>query len=235
MRLLLAVMTCHRYNYQLGPLTQDWLSLRNQRCLSQPSRIASQRATFLASLPAGMDYKIFYGRGGDRDPLPDEVFLECGDSYKDNPEKMWRIARYAIALGYEFLIRIDDDTFIYPERLLELPWQDNHYSGAPRDDFHPGGCLILSSYATRLISSHLNRARSHADDLEIGRIMRDAGVEMNGLPEIYHGMGEDYNVIPAKLPVEKLASLHSCQPKVMEELWRKRHDQLRRYREKANR
>lgn len=166
-----------------------------------------------------MNYKIFYGRG-DRSPLPDEVFLNCGDTYKDNPEKMRLICRYAIALGYEFLVRIDDDTFIYPERLLALPWSDNHYSGSPRGDFHPGGCLILSSYAMHLISS--GKMISYADDLCVGHLMKEAGIALHGLPEIYNGIGDDYNVVPSKLPIGKLASLHSCKPEVMEELWTRR-------------
>jgi hypothetical protein len=101
--LLIAIMTCHRYNYRVNDLTKDWLA--DKRYLNQQARVEAQRATWLRQLPPASNYKFFYGRGS-RVPLADEIFLDCGDKYTDNPEKMKAICRYALAAGYDFLLRV---------------------------------------------------------------------------------------------------------------------------------
>lgn len=228
MRLLVAVMTCHKLDYFIDADTKDWLD--GKRCMSQSRRVMTQRATWIKRLPQGVDYKFFYGTRlrpsldtrrdtiqptVDREPLSDEVYLSCGDNYTSNPDKMKAICRYALANGYDFLLRVDDDTFIYPDRLLREDWQHD-YAGANKGSFHPGGCLFLSRRAMELIVR--SRPISYADDLWIGQVMAENRIPMHGIASIHNEFGTGYNVNPASLPIHRLSSLHSCQPEAMKYL-----------------
>lgn len=219
MRLLLAILTCHRFNYRIDDLTQDWL--KGKRCLDQQARVNTQRKTFLSQIPC--DHKFFYGRGQHRAPLSDEVFLDCGDNYTDNFSKMQAICRYALAHGYDFLLRLDDDTCVYPDRLLRLDWRDHDYSGADKGSFHPGGCLFLSRRAMQIIVA--GRAISYADDLSIGHILSEAGIKTHGLAGVRNEFGDAYSV-PLNTATGGMSSFHSCSPAVMEDLWTRRMTSL---------
>ena len=137
MKLLVAIMTCHKLDYFVNDNTVDYNTAKGRRCTSQTARVEAIRATYLKELQKlGIDYKFFYGTQPRiprqttrnkyikpepvilREALPDEVFLECGDNYTQNPQKMKAIIRYALDNEYDMLLRIDDDTFLWPERLL---------------------------------------------------------------------------------------------------------------------
>jgi len=61
-----------------------------------------------------------------------------------------------------------------------------------------------------------SRITNWADDAWIGSVMREHRIPMHGMPEIYHGSGYGYN---ATMKQADKASLHSCRPELMEELW----------------
>lgn len=78
----------------------------------------AQRATWLPSIPPGLDYKFFRGRGANREPYVDEVFLDVDDGYMGLPEKVQAIMRWSSEHGYEFTLKLDDDTLLHPDRFL---------------------------------------------------------------------------------------------------------------------
>jgi hypothetical protein len=84
------------------------------------------RSTWLPQVPPGLDVKFFRGRGATRDPLPDEVFLDCGDAYLDLPEKVQAIVKWAHEKGYDYVAKCDDDVVVKPRE-----W----YAGFLRTDF----------------------------------------------------------------------------------------------------
>lgn len=231
MKLLVAILTCHRLDYYFDDLTVDWLM--SQRCLDQQARVNTQRTTWLRELPEGVDYKFFYGsvlRQSNerrtkpvqpqlREPLTDEVFLPCGDNYTQNSHKLKEICRWAIAHGYEYILRVDDDTFVYPDRLLKSDWVGHDYSG-PGTELHPGGCLFLSRHAMEIIVK--NPVTNYADDIWIAGLLKDSGVKAHQIPTIWNKFGSEYKVIPARIPVEDYSAFHSCTPDVMKELYARR-------------
>lgn len=107
MSVLLAVVSCH---------TRDEYS-------------NAIRNTWLPSVPQGLDVKFFRGRGATRQPLGDEVFLDCRDDYEGLPEKVQAIFKWAFEHGYEYAAKVDDDVVVKP-----VAW----FNGFKRCDFTGG-------------------------------------------------------------------------------------------------
>lgn len=94
------------------------------------------RSTWLPQTPAELDVRFFRGRGATRDPLSDEVFLDCGDAYLDLPEKVQAIVKWAYDNGYDYVAKCDDDVVVKPRE-----W----HAGFLRTDFsgwQDPGCKI---------------------------------------------------------------------------------------------
>ena len=238
MKLLVAIMTCHRLDYFIDDCTVDYANQKGWRNLDQQSRVSTIRETWLRDLPEGVDYKFFYGtrlrnqKQNQRTPdkvqlheaLSDEVYLDCGDGYTSNPEKMKAICAWALAHGYDYILRCDDDTFIYPVRLLATNWSEFDYVGAGTDPntFHPGGCMFLSRRAMELIIA--GHPTTYADDVWIGQLMRDNRIPLANEPTMHNQWGDGYVVVPENLPIHRLSSFHSCKPEAMRYLYEHRAD-----------
>jgi hypothetical protein len=235
MRLLVGIMSAHFYDYYFDELTRDYIKTR---CLDQQERVNTIRDTWLKELPEGVDYKFFYGtkfrvdkerrnpppQPKLRDPLADEVYLDCGDYYTENPAKMQGICKYALDHGYDFLLRTDDDTFVYPDRLLKEDWAGFDYSGSSPVDFHPGGCMFLSRRAMEIVVA--GRPDYYADDVWIGKVMKKSGIPMHHIESIHNEWGKGYSVDPAAVGTNHSA-LHSCTPSVMRMLYTRRNPAVR--------
>lgn len=92
---LLAIVSCHRFHPRIQAIRSTWLT---------------------GSLP--IDYKIFYGRGSDRTPAEDEVFLDVDDGYETLPYKVQAIVKWALEKGYDAVCKVDDDVYVFPDRLV---------------------------------------------------------------------------------------------------------------------
>ena len=236
MKLLVAIMTCHKLDYFIDDLTIDWCTQQGLRCTDQQARVNTIRATWLKELPEEFDYKFFYGtklrdskqnqrvptKFNLREPLSDEVYLDCGDSYTSNPDKMKAICRWALDHGYDYILRCDDDTFIYPERLLvndSSGWTGKDYVGASDNNFHPGGCVFLSRRMMELVITE--RVTTYADDVWMGQISRDQNIPMTTLRTMRNQWGTGYKV-PSNINPTGISSFHSCTPDVMRVLYGQR-------------
>jgi hypothetical protein len=99
-------------------------------CHSREEFSNAIRSTWLPSVPEGLDVRFFRGGGATREPLADEVFLDCRDDYAGLPNKVQEIVRWAYDNGYEYVAKVDDDVVVKPKA-----WLDGFYRG----DFT--GCL----------------------------------------------------------------------------------------------
>ena len=136
MKILLAIFSCHRYNYKFDNDTmKDWFVRPNV------DRVSALRDTWLKNVT--VDYKIFYGRGATRDPLPDEVFLDAPDDYQRSSSKLKALVQYALEKGYDAIAKVDDDVYLHWDRFMaNLPTSD--YVGGGPSGFAAGCFYWLS-------------------------------------------------------------------------------------------
>ena len=80
--------------------------------------------------------------------------------------------------------------------------------------------MVLSAEAMKsIIAAPIT---SYADDLWIGNVMEQRGFVAHRFPEIQNGFGKDYLVNPSVLNLDRFVSFHSCQPKVMQQIFDER-------------
>lgn len=102
------------------------------------------------------DVKFFLGRG-DKPPLPDTVHLDVNDGYHYLSAKVQLLRRWALNHGYTKVVKIDDDTYLRPERMAWM--QAGDYVGRLRGPsgnyiapYCSGFCYSLSEKALKLIA-----------------------------------------------------------------------------------
>jgi hypothetical protein len=100
---------------------------------SQPDAMQAQRETWLRELRC--DYRYFLGRPSRVDR--DVEYLESEDGpIWNGPFRTWYLnrkteglIRYGLDHGYDYVFKCDDDTYIWPDRLLSSGFEKYDYSG----------------------------------------------------------------------------------------------------------
>jgi len=222
-KLLVAIMTCHSADYREKDdgLTIDWFDAT--RCKDVNARRQAIRATWKKEFERlGIDVKFFLGKTNAREPLDDEVFVDSGDRYHDNSYKLKRMCAYALENGYDYMLRLDDDVYIYPDRILATEWAQHDYAGAPCGDFLIGAVKFLSRRAMTLIRD--SRVTHWADDAWVGCVMRDNRISMHTMRSFHCKLGDEYYVQPERVPNNhQWSAFHSCYPSVIKTLWERDH------------
>jgi Galactosyltransferase len=143
---------------------------------------------------ADADYKIFVGGG---ETAGDVVSLPCGDSYYETAFKVQAMCRWALEHGHKSLFKVDDDTYVRPERLVTAGFEKHDFVCRvlpATDENHPvpypyGGCgYFLNERMMELAASDTfptsdpegdcwGRCNTYEDGW-IGRVAKDADVTM---------------------------------------------------------
>src|SRR5579864_1077075 len=99
-RRLVAIVTCHKDKFieQAEIQRQTWVPL----CAKY-----------------GIDVKFFLGQST-RAPREDEVYLDVDDGYAGLPAKVQAMLAWAVAQGYDYILKTDDDVYIVPGRLNKV-------------------------------------------------------------------------------------------------------------------
>lgn len=161
-------------------------------CHHRARHLNACRDTWIKDIPKGVDYRFFFGRGEHADPQPDEITLDCDDAYRGLACKVQAVCKWSLvnALGHPGLFKVDDDTYVRPERLWDAGFEHHDYVGrllGPTDHHHQtryarGG---TGYYLARRVMEVLAAAPTpnpdnmadYAEDSWVGRITLEAGFE----------------------------------------------------------
>ena len=180
---LLVIFSCHQYDYKHSEY-QDWYTR------PVTARVEGIRASWLKDVD--VDYKIFYGRPPKRykevargnivgleldksfrDPREDEVFLDVNDGYYYSAEKIRAIIRYALDKGYDRIVKVDDDVYVYWGRLMANAPEDAWVGGGSPNAI-AGPCYWLSKSSLQILNA--NSAPHWAEDAWVGTVLLNNNV-----------------------------------------------------------
>ena len=144
----------------------------------------------------GADLRFFAGGWG-QDFKPDDVWLDCPDSYDERRQKVAGMVSFALDAGYDYMWKVDDDVYLRTERLLALPPRD--YQGCAVE-FKRGpiyACIGwvygLSRRSMRmLVDNPDDPLYSLHEDIWVGQKLKAGGIlpfHLEGLVKCTHDHG----------------------------------------------
>lgn len=141
------------------------MKLRNKKVIiaimscvkNRPTKQQSVLNTWISKLPNNIEWFFFEGSNKENyDKEKHKLLLECSDSYIDLALKSHTLMTFCISnLSFDYLLKVDDDTLVHIDRLLntELPESDYIGNGSGiGHDFAQGGAYLLSYKAVKSIS-----------------------------------------------------------------------------------
>src|SRR5579875_3681 len=95
------------------------------------------RNTWVRHVPSSaamaVDVRFFVGNGISQPLEVDEVFVPVGDSKPEHNQKTWLMYKYALEFEYDYFFKIDNDTFVAPDRLLLSGFARHDHVGMLQD------------------------------------------------------------------------------------------------------
>jgi Galactosyltransferase len=169
-------------------------------CEKFKARADAQRATW-AKGARGADVLFFLAKQ-DREPKPDEVFLDAPDDYHSLPVKVRAMHQWAGSHGYDLIFKTDDDTYVnVPNLLTALPLKD--YVGfinfTPPKPWCSGFGYWTSAGASQILSAATIPNGEWAEDRWAGGVLFDHGIRPHAdKPQAFSGdlMGRYVLILP---------------------------------------
>lgn len=156
-------------------------------CHKNAARRQAQRDTWLPDLKE--DYKFFLGNGNS-ELKEDEVQLDVPDEYEGLPAKVQAIFKWGLEREYTYILKIDDDVYIFPDRILSGDFDKYPYTGRLnkwKTPVHPLSFLSGFAYwvntvaAQMIIDSPLDPMLTF-EDRWVGGILGRAKIEGHNDP-----------------------------------------------------
>lgn len=200
----------------------------------------AQRETWLRWLVGLADYKFFLGHPAST--ADDVVSLDMPDgpiwiSHRNGPRtlvlnrKSEALVKYAFDNGYDYVFKCDDDTYVWPGRLLWSGFDQHDYVGSidrhyARDIgfYHwaqGGSGYWLSRKAMAIIVEHGLHLVA-AEDFAVGQILARHGIHPHHDPRYVAGA----TLKDLTYPSLQILTLHKVTPEWMHRLHGKHEDRF---------
>lgn len=241
-KVLVAIPTCFRLDYEGKWEHKGNPEYGKDMHVSGPNdQTQACRETWVRDFAPfrNVTVKFFYGKpaeGFPRQPLPDEVFLDCSDGYGSLIQKTTAICKWAVANDFEYVYKCDTDTWVFAEKLLvEMMENAFEYAGYRHANVCSGGPgYFLSRRAFEIVASHGERPRhDYAEDVHVSRVLSEHRIEPIMLPNHRPGFsahfffGDGVAFDPARI-TDEIVTMHAVFPAQMRKLheWKTRSLQL---------
>jgi hypothetical protein len=185
-------------------------------------RIQAVRETWAKDVAAfpNVTLKFFYGKPADgypREPLADEIFLNCADDYEHLPQKTIAICQWALTQDYAFIFKADDDSYVWVDRLIrELvenpPFDYAGYLNGMSASGGPG--YWLSRRGAEIVTKF--SPRGWAEDQMVGQALNAANIAPVMLPNHRPGFAGHYFDL-SNIPSDAVC-IHAVRPEGMYQL-----------------
>jgi hypothetical protein len=177
LRVLIAVISCHTRQIYANAIRETWLPLVQ-----------------------GADVRFFRGHGATREPLPDEVWLDCPDDYASLPSKVQAVIRWALENGYDALAKCDDDVVLKPKDFLSSGFHLHDFNGHTNDDRAsaktPWGFLYTLSKRSMEIMAQAPLPPNNNDEAWTANTLVGHGIVLHNEPRYYLHRGKRRDFIP---------------------------------------
>ena len=168
-------------------------------CHSRGAYADAQRDTWVKKLPENLEYRFFLGPSS-REPKEDEVFLDCDDSYGGLPSKVRAVVRWAVEHGYDYVVKIDDDTVLNPSAFLNSGYERYDFTGHVNDDkskvLIPWGFLYVLSKRSMEIMAQAPLPPNNNDEAWTANTLVGHGIGLHNEPRYYLHRGKRRDFIP---------------------------------------
>lgn len=210
MKRLIAVPTCHQYAYHDAGAAH-----RNGRNELRSNAIRQTWYNNWKLRKEEIDLKFFYGHfpsEATRCPNPDEIFLDIPDDYPNLPAKVQKTFQWALDQGYDYVLKVDDDVYVYIDALLAGFDPNIEYIGCTGGDFISGAAYWISRRAMEFIVNEPWTSDQWAEDRFVGRTLGKHGITPTH-DDRFQVCACD--ICLKKFPPESRITLHTTRPEMM--------------------
>lgn len=147
-------------------------------------------STWLKYVPEGADVRFFVGRG-EPTAWPDEIVLDCDDSYQGLPEKVQGIVRWALANGYDHVLKLDDDVVIDPVEMLKSNFKQpfvgtgGHRPNPQRPYYVPSGFAYWMDKTSMEYVANAPLPSDNYDEGWVAGVLHAQGISLTLDPRYY--------------------------------------------------
>ncbi len=214
-RILIAVPACQNFEYG------KWESEKSPRYsgnnpaygldihISGPNpRTDAVRATWWNDISkhANVEARFFYGRDFSGTPGRDEVILPCDSDYASLPHRTREICKWAIAEGYHWVLKVDDDSYVRIDAAIRevLNGEVRDYGGYNNCNICTGGPGYWLSRRAMEAVAGAQDITHWAEDCFVGKVMGEHNINPDSLPGHIPGFSNhwvDIEALPAEFTV----------------------------------